>query len=110
LAERQAADDRQTQRPTQLGSGAATQQHRQRTEHRRQRRHQDGPETQQARLEDRVGRCLPVRALTFQREVHDHDRVLLHDADEQHDADDADHVQVVSRDHEGQQGADASGR
>ena len=28
-----------------------------------------------------------------QREIHHHDAVLLHDADQQHDADDADNIQ-----------------
>ena len=36
-------------------------------------------------------------ALGLEREVDHHDGVLLHDADQQHDADDADDVEVESR-------------
>ena len=59
-----------------------------------QRGHQDGPEPQHAGLMDGVTRRHALLALGNQREVDHHDRVLLHDADQQHDADDADDIQV----------------
>ncbi len=55
--------------------------------------HHDGAEAQQAGLVDRFGRVLAVLALGLEREVDDHDAVLLHNADEQDDADDADDAQ-----------------
>ena len=82
-------------------------QHRQRAEHRRQRRHQDRPEAEKRGLEDRLLRRLAVLALGFEGEVDDHDRVLLDDADQQHDADDADHVEILAGDHQREQRADA---
>jgi hypothetical protein len=39
---------------------------------------------------------LPFLALRLEREVDHHDRVLLDDADQQHDADDADHAQIIA--------------
>ena len=95
LAHDQTADDGESQRPAQFGAGAGPGQQRQGAEHRRQRGHQDGPEAQQRGLEDRLLRRLAVLALRFEREVHDHDPVLLDDADQEHDADDADDVQVL---------------
>ena len=46
-------------------------------------------------------------ALGFQREVHDHDAVLLDNADEQDDADDGDDAEVLAEEHEREQGAHA---
>ena len=66
---------------------------RQRAEHRRHRRHQDRPQTQKAGLVDRFARRQALAALRLEREVDHHDRVLLDDADQQHDADDADDVE-----------------
>ena len=62
-------------------------------EHGRHRGHQDRPEPQQARLVDCIARRLALLRSACEREVDHHDRVLLDDADQQHDADDADHVQ-----------------
>ena len=56
-------------------------------EQRRHGRHDDGPEAQQAGLEDRLFRGLAFFPLRLQRKVDHHDGVLLHDADEQDDAD-----------------------
>ena len=49
-------------------------------------------------------------ALRREREVDHHDRVLLDDADEQHDADDGDDVEALPREHQGEQRADARRR
>ena len=70
---------------------------------RRHGRHHDGTEAQQAGFVDRVGRVLSVLALAFQREVHHHDAVFLHDADQQDDADDGDHAQILAKKHQRQQ-------
>ena len=37
----------------------------------------------------------PRFALAFEREVDHHDAVLFHDADEEDDADDGDHAEVL---------------
>jgi hypothetical protein len=52
-------------------------------------RHHDRPEAQEAGLEDGAS-AHRVHALGLEREVDHHDRVLLHDADQEHDADDRD--------------------
>ena len=41
---------------------------------------------------------MPSLALGLEREVDHHDRVLLHDAHQQHDADERDERQVEARD------------
>ena len=62
---------------------------------RRHRGHHDGPEAQQAGVVDGVGRVLSVLPLALQRKVDHHDAVLLHNADQQDDADDGNHAQVL---------------
>ena len=107
LADDQAADDRDAERPAQLRAGAGAQHQRQRAEQRRHRGHQDRAEAQQAGLMDRLARRLALLALGVEREVDHHDRVLLDDADQQDDADDRDDVEVVAGDQQRQQRADA---
>jgi PAS domain-containing protein len=56
-----------------------------------------------------------LRALAFlpfgdQREIDHHDGVFLHDADEQNDPDDGNHVQVDLEQHQRQHGADTGRR
>ena len=87
LAERQTAHHREAQRPAKLGSRPVPQHQRHTRQHRRQRRHQDRPEPQQARLPDRILRRHAAATFRGDREVHHHDAVLLHDADQQDHAD-----------------------
>jgi adenylate kinase family enzyme len=65
-----------------------------------------GRKAQQARLLDRFARALALIALRVECEVDHHDRVLLDDADQQDDADDAHHAQVGARDQQREQRAD----
>jgi hypothetical protein len=44
-----------------------------------------------------------VFALCFERKIHDHDAVLLDDADQQDDADDGDNIQILMKEHEREQ-------
>src|SRR5271165_893069 len=97
LAHQQAAHDGDAQRMPQLRTGSATERQRQAAEQRRHRRHHDGPEPQQAGLVDGFLGLLAFHALGLQREVEHHDRVLLYDADEQDDADQRHHPQIVLR-------------
>ena len=96
LREQQAADNRDAQRAAQFGAGALLQRQRQRAEQRRHRGHHDGAEPQQARLVNGFLRRQAFRALGVQREVDHHDGVLLHDADEQDDADQRNQREVVA--------------
>src|SRR4029077_11805843 len=73
-------------------------------------RHQDRAQAQEASLVDRIARGLALVAFGVEGEVDHHDRVFLDDADQQHDADDGDDVEIVARDDEGEQSADAGGR
>ena len=69
-----------------------------------------GPEAQQRGLIDGVGGVLALLALGFQGEIDHHDAVLLHDADQQDDADDGDDVQIQMEQHQRQQRAHAGRR
>ena len=69
----------------------------------RQRRHHDRAESQQTRLKDRFLGRLAMLALVLQRKVDHHDRVLLHDADQQNDADQRDHAEIIRGSHQCQQ-------
>ena len=60
-------------------------------EQRGQGRHHNGTEPQQAGLIDRVIGRFALLPLRFKRKVDHHDGVFLHNADEQHNADDGDH-------------------
>ena len=110
LAQQQAADDGNAERETQLGAGAAFDRQRQRAEQRGQCRHHDRAEAQQAGLHDRLVRRHALMAFGFEREVDHHDRVLLDDAHQQNDADQADHRQILPEQHQRQDGADAGRR
>ncbi|MNY25722.1 hypothetical protein D3C86_1595240 [compost metagenome] len=53
---------------------------------------------------------LPLRPLSINSKVDHHDRVLLHDADQQDDPDDPDHPQIIASQHQGQQSPNPSRR
>ena len=94
LANHQAADDGHAQRTPQLGTSSRAERQRHCAKQRGECRHHDGTEAQQTRLVNRVHRRLAFLALRLQREVNHHDGVLLHDADQQDDADQGHHSQV----------------
>src|SRR6516164_892984 len=94
------ADDRDAERLAQFRATATTKRNGHRAEQRGERRHHDRPEAQQTRLMDRLLRALAFEALGLQREVDHHDRVLFDDADQQDDADDRDHRQLVMQEHQ----------
>ena len=100
LAHNQPANNGDSQRPSQLGTGARSESQWQRTEHGRRRRHENGAEAQLAGFKDGVARSLPVFALRYKSKVDHHDRVLFDDADQQNDADDRDHVEVDLEQHQ----------
>ena len=110
LADHKPADDGGTKRMAQLRAGAAVEHQRQRAEDRGQCRHQDGAETEQAGLVDRLARRLAIAPLCIEREVDHHDGVLLDDTDQQDDADDGHDVEILPGDHQRQQGADSRRR
>src|SRR5581483_3559402 len=103
LAQQETADHRDTQGSAQLGADTGPERERQAGEQSRHRRHQDRPEAQQTRLVDRVLRGLTLVPFRFQGEIDHHDSVLLHDADQKNDSDDADDAQVLAEQHEGKQ-------
>src|SRR5215471_619082 len=95
----QPADDRDAERPAQLGAGTLAQRDRQRTEQRRECRYHDRPEAQQAGLVDRLQLALAFEPFRLQRKVEHHDRVLFDNADQQNDADHRNHAQIVMQQH-----------
>ena len=98
LTENQTTDDGDAERTPQLRARPGSQRQRQPTEQRRHGRHHDGTETQQTGLKDRLFGWFVLLALSFESEVDHHDGVFLHDADQQNDADQRDHRQIVVRD------------
>ena len=98
LAGDQAADDGDAQRPAQFRAFAEADGQGQRAQAGGQRRHQDGPEAQQAGLAHRLIRRESARSLGVEREVDDQDGVLLDDADQQEQADQRDDGQLQPED------------
>src|SRR5436190_5142210 len=70
----------------------------------------DRAETQQTGLHDRIICRHALMPLGFEREVDHHDGVLLDDAHQENDADQADHRQILPAQHQRQNGADARRR
>jgi len=95
------------QRLAQFGADAHADGQRQTAEQGGHGGHHDGPEAQQAGLIDRLNRRQSLIALGLQRKVDHHDGVLLHDADQQNNADNADDAQVGSSQQQGENGSDA---
>jgi hypothetical protein len=77
------------ERLTELRAGAVAQHQRHAAQHGRHRGHQYGAEAQQAGPADRFERRHAVIPLGHDGEVDQHDAVLLDDADQQHQADQA---------------------
>ncbi len=69
--------------------------------------HHDGAEAQETGLINGIVGSFSLFALGFQRKVNHHDGVLLHDADEQDDADDGHDGQFLFANHQRQQSAHA---
>nr|GEY79798.1 hypothetical protein [Tanacetum cinerariifolium] len=110
LADQQAADHDQAQWLAQLGPGAGCEHQGYRAEQRGQGGHENRPEAQQRRFIDGGLWVDPAIALSIEGEVDHHDRVLFDDADQQNDADDGDHAQVVTAEDQRQQSTDGRRR
>src|SRR2546427_9939801 len=76
LAEDEAADDRDSERAPQFETGSGTERERYTGKERRHRGHHDRPETEQARLIDRIGGRLTLRWARVQRQNCHHKSVL----------------------------------
>src|SRR6266851_1180530 len=110
LRHNQPAHNRDAQRPSQLASRARAQRQWETTQQRRHRRHHDRPEPQQTSLIDRLRRRHPLLAFGLQRKVDHHDRILLHNADQQNDSDQRNHTQVHMKQQQRQNRAHARRR
>src|SRR5438874_6606233 len=91
LADQQSSDDRDAEWTAQLRSRSGTERQRQSTKHRSKGCHQDWAEAKQASLIDRVAWRFTLVAFCFQRKIDHHDGILLHNADQQDDADQCDY-------------------
>src|SRR6516164_3577554 len=109
LAEQKSTHHDDPERTPQLGSEAPPESQRQPREQSRHRSHHDRAEAEQTGLVDSIGWTSVVLSLFLKREVHHHDSVLLHDADEQNNPDDGDDVEVLMEEHECKQGANTCG-
>src|SRR5713226_3447736 len=96
LAEDQAANNGDTQRPAKLGANTGAERQRQAAEQCRHGGHHDRAETQQARFVNGIQRRLPFLAFGFEREVDHHNGVFLDDADQQNDADQRDDAELCA--------------
>src|ERR1041385_7614889 len=77
LAEEKAADDRDSQRPAQLGAGAASESERDAAKERSHCGHHDRAKAQERCLKDGLDGGLPLVALRVESEVDHHDAVLF---------------------------------
>ena len=109
LAHDQAADDRDAERTPELRPVAAPEGEGQGAEQRGHRGHHDRPEAQNARLEDRFLGALAFPALGVEGEVDHHDRVLLHDPDQENDTDQGDDAEFDAEEKQAEQRAHAGG-
>ena len=110
LAQEQAADHGDAQRPAQLRPDSRSDRQRDSAQQRGHGGHHDGTKAQQAGLVDRIGRVQAPLPFSFQGEVDHHDAVLFHDADEQDDADNCHHAQILVKQNEREQRAHAGRR
>ena len=105
LAQEEPADHGDPQGPAQFRTHAGAQRQGHAAQQRRHGGHHDGPEAQQAGLIDGVHRRHTFLALRLQGKIDHHDAVLLHNADEQDQANQRNHAEINPADHERQQGA-----
>src|SRR5713226_4531967 len=95
LAYEQSSDNRDSERMTQFGAGAAAKGERQSGEQGGHGGHHDWAETKQTRLVDGFFRRFVFDTLGLEREVNHHDGVFLHNADQQDDADERDDAEII---------------
>src|ERR1700748_2156105 len=94
LRDDQTAYDGDAEWAAQLAAGACSQGQGKATKECGHGGHHDGTEAQKAGLVDCLLRRHALLALGFEGEVDHHDGVLLHDTDEQDDADEGDDVEI----------------
>ena len=99
----QAADHREAERAAGFGAGAPAEGDRQRAGERRERRHHDRAEAHDAGLVDRLLRRLAMGAPRIESEIDHHDRVFLHNADQQNNADERNEREILVGEQQGQQ-------
>src|ERR1700730_9858369 len=110
LAEDEATDNGDAERPAELGARARAEGQGQRAEQSGHGGHHDGAETQQTSLIDGFDAGLAALALGLYGEVDHEDGVFLHQADQQNDADERDDAEVRVDQPNGEQRADTRGR
>src|ERR1700733_6778112 len=106
LTDDQPADDRDPERVARLRAFAGSERQRQGAEQRGEGRHHDRTKAEKTRLFDRLARTT-APALRSERKIDHHDSVLLHDADEQQDADGGDDRELGIEQPQRQRRADA---
>src|ERR1700679_752527 len=82
LAEDKTSDNRDSEWTSQFRADAVPQRKRHGTQMRSHGSHQDGAETKQARLEDRISRTSAFVAFRGQGEIDHENGIFLHDANE----------------------------
>src|SRR5579864_160736 len=110
LADDQASDDGDAQRPAKFRASSSADSQRHRTQHRRHGGHHNRTKTKQAGLVNGFQRGPSLAALGLNREINHQNRVLLNDANQKNDANHGDDAKFRLENEEGQQCADARRR
>jgi hypothetical protein len=110
LRKNQSADDRDAERLAKLRPGTAGKGQRERTEQCSHCCHRDRPEAQECGLVDRLLGLQSLPALGIKGKIDHHDRILFDDADQQDDPDKSDNREVLVKQRQSQQCADARRR
>src|SRR5579884_2471042 len=97
LTENQSAGYGNTKRLPKLMAHSAAEDQRERREKSGEGRHHDRTKSKQCRLPDRQSAVSAFLAHRVEREIDHHDRVLLHDPNQENDANDADDPKARSR-------------
>ena len=106
LAEDQSPDDGYPERTPQFVADTLPQRQGERSQKSSHGRHHDRPESEHAGRKDGFIRRHSFVPLRGNGKVDHHDAVLLHDADQQDNADDGDQAQIGAADQHGRNGSD----
>ena len=107
LGDEESSNDGDAERASGVGTGADAEGDGERAHDGGHGGHHDGAEADEARFEDGFFCALALDALCLQCEINHHDGVLFHDADEEQDADEAIHVDLVAVEFESEQCSEA---
>ena len=110
LTDNKSTDNTDPKRLPELRPSTGPQGQRQSSKKSRHGGHQDWAKAEQTCFKNGISRALPLLPFHLEGEIDHHDGVLFDNADQQHDADDGNHVEIDSEKRQGQHGAHARRR